>query len=97
MAQQNFSDQLKAFKDQVLSHWDKKEILLLENAPWKEHQHSEATEPGLDSHPLTTAPEKEIATEEVVESEEAAECYERRATYEETPATYLVRPSGGRT
>ena len=90
MAQQNFSDQLKAFKDQVLSHWDKKEILLLENAPLKEHQPSESTEPGSDSHPLTTAPEKEIATKEVVESEDTAEYYEQHATSEDTPATSLV-------
>ena len=33
LTQQNFSDQLKAFKDQVLSHWEKKSILLLDNAP----------------------------------------------------------------
>ena len=90
MAQQNFNDQLKALKDQVLSHWDKKEILLLENAPWKEHQPSKAIELCSNSHPLTTAPEKEIATKEVVQLEEAAECSERHATPEDTPASSLV-------
>ena len=89
-AQQNFSDQLRAFKDQVLSQWDKKEILLLDNAPWKEHQPLEATEPDFDSHPLTTAPEKVIATKEVVQLEEAVECSERHATPEDTPASSLV-------
>ena len=34
-AQQNLSDQLKAFQDQVLSQWYKKEIIPLDNAPWK--------------------------------------------------------------
>ena len=61
-AQQKFSEQLKAFKDQVLSHWDKKEILLLKNAPWKEHHPSDVTEPDSDSHSLTTALENMIAT-----------------------------------
>ena len=80
MAQQNFSDQLKAFQDQVLSQWYRKEILPLDNAPWKENQPSEVTEPDSDSHPLTTAPENMIATEEVVQSEEEigrASCRER--------------------
>ena len=37
LAQQNFCDQLNAFKDQVLSHWERKSILQLDNASWKEH------------------------------------------------------------
>ena len=67
MAQQNFSDQLKAFKDQVLSHWEKKSILWLDNASWKEHQPSKVNEPCSDSHPLVVIQEKEKASEEAIE------------------------------
>ena len=90
MAQQNFSDQLKAFKDQVLSHWEKKSILLLDNAPWKAHQPSEFIEPCSDSLPLAIIQEKEKATEEATKSENAAKCSERLASSEDTPAPSLV-------
>ena len=72
MAQQNFSDQLKAFKDQVLSHWEKKSILLLDNAPWKEHHPSEVIQPHSDSLQVVVIQEKEKQTEEGIESENAA-------------------------
>ena len=89
-AQQNFNDQLKAFQDQVLSQWCKKEILPLDNAPWKEHHASEVAEPESKSFSLTTAPEDMIVEEEVVQSEEAAEYSEQHATPEETPSSSLV-------
>ena len=67
-AQQNFSDQLKAFQDQVLRKLFKKDILSLDNAPWKEHHPSEVAELDSDSLSLTTAPEDMVVEEEVVQS-----------------------------
>ena len=43
--QRNFSDMLKVFEDQVLSHLLKKEILPLDNAPWSEHRLSDEVQP----------------------------------------------------
>ena len=55
-----------------MSHWDKKSILLLDNAPRKEHQPLEVNEPCSDSHPLTIIQEKENVTEEAIEFEDVA-------------------------
>ena len=58
MDQQNFCDQLNVFKDQVLSHWEKKPILQLDNSPWKEYHPSEVNEPCSDKLPLVIVEDK---------------------------------------
>ena len=88
--QQNFSDLLKVFDDQVLSHPLKKDILPLDNAPWSEHRPSDEVQPESESLSLTAAPEYMITTEEMVHSKQVAECSEQRPTPEETPAPSLV-------
>ena len=66
----------KAFQDQVMSQLFKKDILLLDNAPWKEHHPSKVVEPDSESLSLTTALEDMIVAEEMAHTEEASECSE---------------------
>ena len=72
--QQNFSDMLQVFEDQVLSHLLNKEILPLDNAPWSEHRLSDEVQPESEGLTLTTAPEEMISAEEMVHYDQAAEC-----------------------
>ncbi|CAI8591911.1 unnamed protein product [Vicia faba] len=90
MAQQNFCDQLNIFKDQVLRHWEKKPILLLDNAPWEDPQPSEVDKPCSDNLPLVIVQDKGKETEEATESESAAAYFEKVAPSGDIPSSSLV-------
>ena len=90
MDQQNFCDQLNVFKDQVWHHWEKKPILLLDNAPWKERQPSEVNEPCSDKLPLVIVQDKGKETEEATTSETATYCSEKLEPSLDIPSSSLV-------
>ena len=74
IAQQNFCDHLKIFKDQVLRHWLKKPILLLDNTSWEASQESKCNKPSPKPQPLPLVVFKDKckSVEESPEKESAA-------------------------
>ena len=57
LVQQNFSNLLKVFEDQVLSQLLKEEVLPLDNAPWSEYRPTYKVQPESEDLNLTDTSE----------------------------------------